>query len=78
MEAGTIVITHVATKDAVTTTVTTPWTGPMSKTWKRMEAGHYQMDTKVGWEDETALPEEVREAADESMTGLCRALNDDC
>lgn len=74
----TITITHVATKDKVTTTVTTPWTKPMSKTWTRVEAGHYQGDSKKWWDDEEDLPPEVRDAADHSMAGLCRALSDDC
>lgn len=78
MGEPTITITHVATKDAVTTTVTTPWADPITKTWKRVEAGHYQMDTRVGWEDEEDLPEDVREAADQSVSGLCAVLADDC
>lgn len=71
----TITITHRATKDAVSTTVEVPGLAPMTKTWKRKEAGHYEGDSKTWWDEEFDLPPEVRDVADHSVTGLCSVLN---
>lgn len=71
---NTITITHRATKDSVSTTVETPWSPAITKTWRR-EGGSYKGTFKKWWDEEDALPPAVQRAADASVTQLCAELD---
>lgn len=71
-----VVITHRITKDRASTTVETPWSPPITKSWSRVEAGHFRGDFDKGWDEEDDLPPEVQRAADESVTSVCSTLEE--
>jgi hypothetical protein len=72
---GEIVITHRATAKGVATTLECPWSEPITKTWSR-EGKRYVMHNMHDWDEEPALPDELKELVDHSMTGLCRLLEE--